>query len=116
MLDAFFQAGRVPTGVTSALVTPIHKKGNDLDTGNYRPIAVGEPLYILDTIILNKRLVDWSEQHDLRSSAQAGFRPQLSAVHHVRLAAFCARIRKVPLYACFVEIQKAYDTVQHGLL
>ena len=27
-----------------------------------------------------------------------------------------ARIRKVPLYACFVDIQKAYDTVQHGLL
>ena len=66
MLDAFFQAGRVPT---SALVTPIHKKGNDLDTGNYMPIAVGEPLYRLYTITLIKRLVGWSEQHDLRSPA-----------------------------------------------
>ena len=28
----------------------------------------------------------------------------------------CTCIRKVPLYACFIDTQKAYDTVQHGLL
>ena len=119
MLDALFQAGRAPTGKTSAFVMPIHKKGNDLDVGPYRPLAVGEPLYRLYTIILNKRIVDWSEQHGLRSPAQAGSRPQLSAAHHVfALRHFVdrARIRKVRLFACLVDIQKAYDTVQHGLL
>ena len=46
-----------------------------LDAANYRPIAVGKPLYRLYTIILNKRLVGWSEEHQLRSPFQAGFRP-----------------------------------------
>lgn len=47
--------------VSSALVTPIHKKGPASDPANYRPIAVGGPLYRLYTIILNDRLVAWSE-------------------------------------------------------
>ena len=57
LLNAYFDSGSVPACVTSALVTPIHKKGCDLDTKK-RPIAVGEPLYRLYTVILNKRLVD----------------------------------------------------------
>ena len=119
MLNAFFQGGSIPACITSALVTPVHKKGSDLDTANYRPIAVGEPLYRLYTIILNKRLVEWTEDAGLRSPAQAGFRPNLSTIHHLfALRHFIdrARIRGVPLFTCFVDIQKAYDSVQHPLL
>ena len=119
MLTAFFQGGWVPSCVTSALVTPIHKKGSDLDTANYRPIAVGEPLYRLYAIILNKRLVDWTESVGVRSPAQAGFRPKYSTVHQLfALRHFVdrARLRQVPLYTCFIDIQKAYDSVQHQLL
>ena len=77
----------LPPCISSALVTPIHKKGCTLDAANYRPIAVGEPLYRLYTIILNKRLVGWSEEHQLRSPVQAGFRPGQSPIHHpLRLA------------------------------
>ncbi len=101
------------------LVTPIHKKGCTLDPVNHRPIAVGEPLYRLYTIILNTRLVDWSEKHGLRSPSQAGFRPGRSTVHHLfALRHFIdhARLAKRALYTCFVDLQKAYDTVQHELL
>ena len=110
----------MPTGVTSALVTPTHAKGNDLTTGNDRPgamaIAVGEPLYRLHNIVLNKRLIDWLEQH---GPAHAGFCPKLSAAHHLfALWPFVAHadILKVPLHACLVDIHKYYDPVQHGLL
>ena len=77
------QGGRLPACVSSALVTPIHKKGPAGDPANYRPIAVGEPLYRLITIILNDRLVAWSEEHGLRSPVQAGFRPRQSPIHHL---------------------------------
>ena len=60
-LIACFSQGRLLACVSSALVTPIHKKGPAGDPANYRPIAVGEPLYRLYTIILNDRLVAWSE-------------------------------------------------------
>ena len=78
-----FRAGALPPCISSALVTPIHKKGCTLDAANSRPIAVGEPLYRLYTIILNKRLVGWSEEHQLRSPVQAGFRPGQSPIHHL---------------------------------
>ena len=119
LLNQFFSSGRVPGCVSSALVTPIHKKGSTLDTANYRPIAVGEPLYRLYTIILNKRMVDWAERQGLRSPSQAGFRPRKSTLHHLfALRHFIDRacISKRPLFACFVDLQKAYDTVQHDLL
>ena len=119
LLNSFFLHGSIPACVSSGLVTPIHKKGCSLDPANYRPIAVGEPLYRLYTIILNARLVHWTEEHGLRSPAQAGFRPIKSAVHHLfALRHFIdhARLVKRPLYTCFVDLQKAYDTVQHDLL
>ena len=118
-LNRCLRAGVLPPCISSALVTPIHKKGCTLDAANYRPIAVGEPLYRLYTIILNKRLVGWSEEHQLRSPVQAGFRPGQSPIHHLftlRHFIDTARISRRPLYACFVDLQKAYDTVQHPLL
>ena len=119
LLNLCFRSGLLPPCIASALVTPIHKKGCTLDTANYRPIAVGEPLYRLYTIIRNRRLVDWSEEHQLRSPTQAGFRPRQSPIHHLfALRHFIdnACIAKRPLYACFVDLQKAYDTVQHDML
>ena len=80
---------------------------------------MGEPLYRLYTIILNKRLVDWSEEHKLRGPTQAGFRPRQSPIHHLfalRHFIDTACFAKRPLYACFVDLQKAYDTVQHDML
>ncbi|RYE04502.1 MAG: reverse transcriptase family protein [Rickettsiaceae bacterium] len=119
LLNHCFHAGSLPPCISSALVTPIHKKGCTLDAANYRPIAVGEPLYRLYTIILNRRLVGWSEEHQLRSPTQAGFRPRQSPIHHLfalRHFIDTACISRRPLYACFVDLQKAYDTVQHDLL
>ena len=83
---------------------------------------MGEPLYRLYTIILNRRLVDWSEEHQLRSPTQAGFRPHQSpihhlfVIHHLRYFINNACIAKRPLYACIVDLQKAYDTIQHDML
>ena len=118
-LNACFSQGRLPACVGSALVTPTHKKGPAGDPANYRPIAVGEPLYRLYTIILNDRLVAWSEDHGLRSPAQAGFRPRQFPIHHLfALRYFINRaiLQQRPLFVSFVDLQKAYDTVQHGLL
>ena len=44
VFDAAFQRGVLPSAVKSSLVTPVFKKGDRSDPGNYRPIAVGEPL------------------------------------------------------------------------
>ena len=53
------------------------------------------------------------------SPVQAGFRPRQSPVHHLfALRHFIDRamLQQRPLFVAFVDLQKAYDTVQHGLL
>ena len=60
-LNHCFRADALPPCISSALVIPIDKDVCTLDAANYRPIAVGEPLYRLYIIILNRRLVGWSE-------------------------------------------------------
>ena len=80
---------------------------------------MGEPLHRLYIIILNARLLSWTEEHGLRSPAQAGFRPGKSTIHHLfALRHFIDHARLVhrPLYTCFVDLQIAYNSVQHDLL
>ena len=61
----------------------------------------------------------WSEEHGLRSPVQAGFRPRQSPVHHLFASRHLidrAILQQRPLFVSFIDLQKAYDTVQHGLL
>ena len=89
LLNSAFQSGTLPAAVKSSLITPVFKKGDESDTSNYRPIAVGEPLCRLYAAILNSRIVNWAETNGLRAPCQAGFRPRLSRrAPIVRLAPF----------------------------
>jgi hypothetical protein len=50
-------------------------KGSDASKfDNYRGITIRPILAKLFTMILNKRLSEWVEQHGLRAKGQAGFR------------------------------------------
>jgi hypothetical protein len=55
------------------LITPIFKKGNPLDCGNYRGFTVGVALAKLYAAVLNNRLSSWAEKYQYRAKAQAGF-------------------------------------------
>lgn len=119
MLDAAFQRGVFPDEMKSSLVTPVFKKGDRSDPANYRPIAVGEPLCRLYAAILNQRIVSWSEDSGLRAPCQAGFRPRMSTEHQLfalRHLIDRSKFQKQPLFTAFVDLKKAYDSVQHPLL
>jgi hypothetical protein len=63
--DIFTMALRqrtIPAESNVCLVTPVYKKGDAYDTGNYRPIAVGESLMRLYANVLNSRLVSYLEK------------------------------------------------------
>jgi hypothetical protein len=67
---------KYPKSWTVGLITPIFKKGNPLDCGNYRGFTVGVALAKLYAAVLNNRLSNWAEKYQYRAKAQAGFRKE----------------------------------------
>ena len=119
ILNALLRTSSMPEALNTALLTPIHKRGDPLNTQNYRPIAVGDPIYRLYSSLLNPRLMLWTEEQGIRASLQAGFRPSRSTLHQLfalRHAVDKYSHKQQPLFTCFVDLRKAYDKVQHNLL
>ena len=86
---------------------------------NYRGISLlSHAGKVLLKIVAN-RLSDYCEAHGILPDEQCGFRPERSTVDMmfvVRRLQELARRRRIPLYMCFVDLQKAYDSVDRELL
>ena len=68
---------------------------------------------------LNRRLSDWAEGAGVRAEGQFGFRSTRSCAQAalvLRTTIERHRARGQPLFAAFVDFQKAYDTVPRHLL
>ena len=119
LFNAFFAEGFIPASLNHALITSVYKKGSRTDTRNYRPIAVIEPLIKLYSSILNARMIQFTEDNNLRAPSQAGFRPNLSTLHPLMsLQHFLDKHlhKKRHLFCCFLDLKAAYDSIQRPLL
>ena len=108
----------MPDDFRDALIVALYKnKGNRADCGNYRGISLlsiaGK---IFARVILN-RLITVSEQN--LPEAQCGFRPGRSTVDMIfalrQLQEKCIEQNK-PLYSVFIDLTKAFDTVNREAL
>ena len=101
------------------VLTLIHKGGDVADWSTYRPIAVKHVLAKVFALVLNARLVIWSEEEGKRQPAQTGFRPGLNTSFNIFVLRHFideARAKKRKLFTCFVDFRKAYDTVPRDLI
>lgn len=119
LFNACAQVGSLPPAWALCAITPIHKSGPVTDPGNYRGIAVGTVLAKMYATLLNSRLTRWAEANNLRAAGQAGFREDHRCSDHLlvlRTVIEQQRSVKAPLYTCFVDFKKAYDSVPRDLL
>jgi hypothetical protein len=119
LFNAFALVGCLPPSWAVSAITPILKSGDTGVPGNYRGIAVGTVLAKLFARLINSRLTHWAESNGMRAKGQAGFREDHRCSDHLlvlRTLIEQQRALRTPLYTCFVDFRKAYDTVPRDLL
>ena len=114
--QASINQGSVPSDWTKANVTPLFKKGDRSNPGNYRPISLTcVACKVLEHIVCSK-VMDHLESYNLLSDAQHGFRRHRSCESQLIL---CINDIAKSLDsgdqtdAILLDFQKAFDKVSH---
>jgi len=120
LLNVVFLDSDFPTQFAINTLTPIYKgKGDALDMNNYRGIAVGSLFCKIFESVLYDRYNNALEMNDLRSPFQLGFRRShgtLDGLFGLRHLVDKAMHIGQPLYALFIDFEKAFDRVQRNFL
>jgi Reverse transcriptase (RNA-dependent DNA polymerase) len=107
-----WRTGIAPEIWKKSILITIHKKGSPQECKNYRTIALISHVGKVLMAILNRRLQGQMEEH--LADEQAGFRKDRGTVQQIlalRLVAEKARRKGKKIYNCFVDFQKAFDSI-----
>ena len=119
MLNAMWISGSIPTPLLQSLIFSIHKKGSLDNFDNYRPISLVESILKIISSLVANRLASQLEDACFFSPDQAGFRlGEESISQFISLYEICLRrkVNNLPTYLLFLDIVKAFDSVNRDLL
>ena len=108
-----------PRGWNKGRITLVHKRGSRAVLGNYRPITVLISMAGLYSKVLNARLTEVVERHDILGEVQGGFRKGrggADSVFVLHTLLWKARALKKSAHMAFLDITKAYDSVNREVL
>ena len=114
-----WREGKVPQQWKDAVITVLHKMGDKTECGTYRGISLVSHAGKALLKVVARRLSAECEAKGLLPEEQCGFRPNRSTtdiMFVVRRLQEIGRKAGVPLFMCFIDLQKAYDTVDRTLL
>ena len=97
----------------------LHKKGDETDLDNRRPIGLANALYKVWTRLVTKVLYEYAEAHRVLSASQGGFRSMQNTARQVQLLVSAiedARQTGHDLYLLQIDFTKAFDTMDHDKL
>ena len=114
-----WRGGEVPQQWKYAINMVLHKTKDWTEFGNYRGISLVAHAGKILLKIIARRLSEYCERVRVLPEKQSGFRPNCSTTD--MLFVICrlqelARKKRIPLYVCFIDLTKAYDSVDRTLL
>ena len=119
LLNVSFRTNTFPTTWKLATVIPLYKGGNRHEVGNYRPVSLLPlPSKIIERVVHN-RLYKHLEDLNLLDKNQGGFRKNQSTVNTISKLTgkiFDGINNRNMTIACFIDMAKAFDTVNHNIL
>jgi hypothetical protein len=98
----------------SGVIFPLHKADSRLNPANFRPITLLSVVGKMFGIIVNARVMQYSEAVGAISDEQGGFRALRGCPDQIliwREVLASRKERRLPTFATFVDVRKAYDTV-----
>ena len=121
LFNEILKKGEVPNDWRESRITLIHKGGGKPKENieNYRPIAVINILAKVFGMVLNEKITDWAERQRVWGEEQSGFRKGRNGLENVLiLKELIERAKNTgrELYLTFIDIEKAYDTVDRKML
>ena len=108
--------GVFPKKWAEEYIVPIYKSGGHFDPENYWEICISSCLGKFFTLILNSRFNTFLERCNTSNECQIGFRRGFRTSDHIlvlRTLINLCKNKKRPLFACFIDFRKAYDSVFH---
>ena len=109
----------MPQEWKDAIITVLFKKGDPYECGNFRGISLGAHAGKVLLKVVAMRLNAYCEWRKIFLEAQYGFRVGRSTddiIYIVRGVQELAREKDLPLFMCFIDLQKAYGSVDRSLL
>ena len=114
IINLLLATSAVPTDWKKAKVSPIYKSGSTTELENYRPISV---LPIVSKIMereVHRQLYKFLDETKLISKHQFGFQKKQST--ELAAITLLGQVRLKLVGACFIDLQKAFDTISHNKL
>lgn len=120
LYNTILYSGVFPESWNCALITPIHKKNDKSDPNNYRGIAVANCISKVFIKILTKRIDKHMSENNFWSKHQNGFKSGMRTEDNLFiLKSIITDLnikKKQPLYTCFVDFSKFFDTLNRDIL
>ena len=114
-----WRGGEVPQQWKDAIIMILNKKKDRTECGNFGGISLVAHAGKILLKIIARRLSEYCERVGILSEEQSGFRPNHSTTDMmfvIRRLQELARKKQILLYVCFIDLTKAYDSVDRTLL
>ena len=119
IINLSLKSGIVPQKLKIAKVTPVFKKEDKTDPGNYRPISLLSTINKILEKIMYKRVISFLNKFKLLYKYQFGFREKHSTIQAVIEITdnILSELEQKNLVAgIYLDLSKAFDTVDHQIL
>ena len=119
LINLSFNEGVFPELLQVAKTIPIYKKGDTLGCSNYHPISLLSNLSKIYEKCMHTRIYGYLEKYNLLYNKQFGFRLKHSTNHALVSLIECLKSGlddKMSACAVFIDLQKAFGTVDHSIL
>lgn len=118
LFNFIFSNSLYPVQWSSAYISPIYKSGDSSMPENYRGIAINSCIGKLFNTVLNNRLDKYLIDNNLINKCQIGFSKKARTSDHIfvlkTLIDKYINRKGGKLFACFIDLRKAFDTVIHA--